>query len=266
MNRHAQPLNAIQATVSTLASDVLLIEGSVGGDGFRVDLICPDAFAKLADRARIVYRFRRTWADYEAESGRSVLHTGDRVTVDQLCVLAGGVAHFLTGIDPAFARFLAKDHELEAAEEAEWQAEEARRQERLAEVTAHIRDTYPERLLSDTQWLRGGARRTRDNQARKWLAQEFPDVAAEQKVVTALLNAVALAEDKREHEVIPRRIVEFTRNLSAHAAKLAARPEFQEATTKQTRCALARRYLTQTDVLIPSGEFVEQLAAAAAVV
>jgi hypothetical protein len=264
MNRHALPLNSINTVVSRLDTDVFLIEGNVAGDGFRIDLTCPDAFAKLADRVRIVYRFRSTWADYEAESSRSVTRPGDQVTVDQLCVLSGGAAHFLTGLDPAFARLLAKDELLEATEEAEWRAEEARRQVRLTEVTTHVRENYPERLLEDSEWLRGGTRRVRENQGRTWLAQEFPDVAAEQKVVTALLNAVALAEDKREYEVMPRHITEFARNLNAHAAKLADRPEFQQATTKQTRCALARRYIAQTDALVPAGEFAEQLAAAAA--
>ena len=265
MNRHAQPLNVINTAISRLDPDVLLIYGNVGGEGFRVDLTCPDAFAMLADRARVIYRFRSTWADYEAESGRSVSRPGDKVTVDQLCVLSGGVAHFLTGIDPAFERLLVKEEQGEAAEEAKCQAEAARRQERLTEVITRIRDTYPERLLDDAGWLRGGARRIRDNQARKWLDQEFPDVAAEQKVVTALLDAVALAEHKREHEVIPRHINEFVCNLNAHAAKLAGQREFQQATTKQTRRALARRYITQADGLVPAGEFAEQLATATAV-
>jgi hypothetical protein len=78
MNRHTQPLNVINTAISRLDPEVLLIHGSVGGDGLRVDLTCPDAFAKLADRARVIYRFRSTWADYEAESGRSVSRPATR--------------------------------------------------------------------------------------------------------------------------------------------------------------------------------------------
>lgn len=265
MNRSALPLNSINDLVSKLNEDVLLIDGNVAGNGFRIDVTCPEAFAKLADRVRIVYRFRSTWADHEAESSRSVSRPSNEMAVDQLCVLEGGAAHFLTGIDPAFALLLANDELAEATEEAEWRAEEARRQERLAEVTTRVREIYPDRLLEDSEWLRGGTRRVRDNHARAQLDQEFPDVAAEQTVVTAFLDAVALAEDKREHVAIPRQITEFARNLSVHAAELANRPEFQQATTKQTRCALARRYIAQTNALVPAGEFVEQLAAAAAI-
>ncbi|GAB2731876.1 hypothetical protein [Nocardioides pakistanensis] len=54
MNRHALPLKSINTVVSRLDTDILLIEGNnVAGDGFRIDLTCPDAFAKLADRVRI---------------------------------------------------------------------------------------------------------------------------------------------------------------------------------------------------------------------
>lgn len=272
MNSSTPPtITEVTHALADLPEEVLVVTGTVDGNGHRVDDLSQRAFTALASRAQIIYRSSRTWAEcseaLEALPGRR----GQEVALVTACVVLGGVAHTLTGVDPALAAHLEANRERDRREEAAWEAEQAaamaaREAEdaRLTEVTREIESTYPDRLLADEDWLRSKDQRGRERTAREWARAEYPDVAGHQRTSTAILNAVATADDRREREVLPARLTAFEANLAAHGQAVAATPGYALATTKHTREAHTRRYVIETDPLVPPAIVLDRLIAAAA--
>ena len=258
----------VEVLAATLRERVLVVEAPVHGDGFTVDLADADDLRALALMAGVVYLQRHTWGDYtdldhDLHDRPLRMHAdAGRLALVAASVLVGGALHTLMGVDPALTRRLEAARRRDEAEAARWKVEAEQHQTRLEEVVQVIANTYAGRLVGTEAWLRSSDNRNRNRLAREWATREFPDVHDEPRVKTAVLNATSHAAEVREQVVIPGRCAAFEADLERHAHALRDLPGFVGAGTKSSRSAMARRYMAQTDPLVPPALFVERLLAA----
>lgn len=251
--------------VENLPASVMVVSGGVTGHGLEVELDSPAMFAALAARSEVVYRDVRSWGDSADVVARIPAGLDAEPAVVTACTVLAGVAHVITGAD---ARFVAQAQQMQRRldqGDAHWQAERDEAAARVASVVEEIGATYPGRLVADEQWLVTVDQRGRHRIADTWAAADYPDVSTEQRVRTALLNAVGRATERRDREVAPARLAAFEETLDDHAQRLAGAPGWALATTKATREAHARRYIGEADPLVAPAVVLDRLIAQAAV-
>lgn len=255
----------VMEAVENLPASVMVVSGAVTGHGLEVELDSPAMFAALAVRSEVIYRDVRSWADNADVVARIPAGLDAEPAVVTACTVLAGVAHVITGADARFVTQVQRMQRRLDQEDAHWEAKRGEAAARVAGVVEEIEATYPDRLIADESWLVTVDHRGRHRIASDWAAVDYPDVCAEQRVRTALLNAVGRATERRDREVAPARLAAFEETLDAHAQRLAGVPGWALATTRAIREAHARRYIGEADPLVAPAVVLDRLITRAAV-
>lgn len=253
----------VMAAVENLPESVLVVNGVVTGRGLHVELDNLSTFVALAARSGVVYLDLQTWINLAADVADIPTGLGSEPARLSAWTVIAGVAHVITGAD---ARYLAQVQAMQRSldqQDADWEAERAEEAARIVHVVEDIESSYPDRLVADEPWLVTLDQRGRQRIARAWAAADYPDVCNEQRVKTALLNAVSVATERRDRDIVPARLAAFEEDLEAHAQRLAEAPGWKLATTRAVREAHARRYIGATDSLIAPTIVLDRLIAQA---
>jgi hypothetical protein len=202
------------------APGVTVINGALHGDGFWIEVEEPESARTLMKQggAALLYREETRWSGVMREEminaveepmrvlaliDEHVLAEGQLVSVG-VDVVLGGVLHRMVAMDRGFRAILqAYDGQMKR-QDACWRREQAveRRayQERLdrVRVTARrVRENLPAQLLADELWSTAANRRARELRARVIVYRDHPDLEGEQKIATAILDAVETAQASR---------------------------------------------------------------------
>jgi hypothetical protein len=198
-----------------------VIRGVVRGDGLRVDIEDVDAARDLfvaSDDMLLLYRNDIHWSqDVLTELTSQVeqdgviralaiagdLHDGDLVSVSVDAVLHG-VVHRITAVDERFASVVRATEKEVSREDARWMREAAadrrsyqERSDHVKRVALSVRTGLAQRLVADDLWLAAANRRAREIRARDIVYGEHPDLLGEQKIASAILDALENAQATR---------------------------------------------------------------------
>lgn len=269
------------------AAGALVLPATVTGDGFTIELDDVAAVRALlmspAAVGQVIYQAGRRWDEQlrkvtfdgltDQVINKVLISAGfdedpERVCLLTLTVFLAGVRHVATATDPMFATLHSaastereRIHARIEREIDEQDAAYAAEQDAVDQTVRWVRTDLAGTLLDDEKWLAMTTHRGREAYAKQLVAARLDGRPLEQRVVTAVLDVLAVVTDARE-DVVRRRTTAFRDSAQQHGRALAASAAFHTATAK-TRGAVADDYIRSVDPVIPPALVRDQLLAAA---